>query len=116
MFGQKYQNRLRAKSAITFDEFKNKVDEVFEFGNDWGLYVEIDKNYNHFMENKINKNKYKLFSIIENNIEEDDINYDTYDTYETNQNISNYFNNIKNCVKHLFCCAICLTVVLIFTK
>ena len=46
--------RIRSRSAITFEELKNKTEEVYEFGNDWGLYVDIEMNYNsNFKKQKI---------------------------------------------------------------
>ncbi len=77
--------RPRSASAITFDELKNKVEEIHDFGNDWGLFVDIETNYhNHFPEQKINRTNYPLYQIIE----EDEENLD-------NVKKNNYFKNTK---------------------
>lgn len=33
-----------SKSAITFKEFEKKLNHFHEFGNEWGLYIDIEKN------------------------------------------------------------------------
>lgn len=38
--------RPYSKSAITFKEFEKKINEFHDFGNEWGLYIDIEKNYN----------------------------------------------------------------------
>jgi hypothetical protein len=34
----------KAKSEISFKEFQHIANEVFEFGNEWGFYVDIETN------------------------------------------------------------------------
>lgn len=42
---------MKSRSALTFIELKNKTEDIYEFGNDWGLYIDIEMNYQtHFRE------------------------------------------------------------------
>lgn len=34
----------KTKSATSFRDFEHKANEVFEFGNDWGFYIDIESN------------------------------------------------------------------------
>jgi hypothetical protein len=36
--------RQYSKSVITFNEFEKKLNDFHEFGNEWGLYIDIEKN------------------------------------------------------------------------
>lgn len=36
--------RQYSKSVITFKELEKKINEYHEFGNEWGLYIDIEKN------------------------------------------------------------------------
>lgn len=103
--------RIRSRSAITFEELKNKTEEVYEFGNDWGLYVDIEMNYNsNFKKQKINTSNFSLFKIFEriNEDEDEDEEYNQYkkeyEEYKENgvendenkeKKKINYFNSTK---------------------
>lgn len=60
---------MKSRSALTFIELKNKTEDIYEFGNDWGLYIDIEMNYQtHFREireKKINKIRNTLDKIDE---------------------------------------------------
>jgi hypothetical protein len=98
---------FKSRSALTFSELKNKTDEIYEFGNDWGLYIDIEMNYQyHFREKKINRIINTLDRINENEFEnefemknlnenENEKNH-YYENKINNKNyILNYFNRIK---------------------
>ena len=36
--------RQYSKSVITFKELEKKINHYHEFGNEWGLYIDIEKN------------------------------------------------------------------------
>jgi len=36
--------RQYSKSVITFKELEKKISHYHEFGNEWGLYIDIEKN------------------------------------------------------------------------
>jgi len=38
--------RQYSKSVITFKELEKKINDYHEFGNEWGLYIDIEKNAN----------------------------------------------------------------------
>lgn len=84
-------NRSRSKSAITFKELKNKTEEIYEFGNDWGLYVDIEMNYqNNFKPQKIKTSNFTLFKILEDDDEEEN------EMQNENKNQKyNYFHNTR---------------------
>lgn len=66
---------IKSRSAITFNELKDKVDEIHEFGNDWGLFIDIENDYqNQFGENSLNRKKYNPINNFE--FDNDDIKYD----------------------------------------
>ena len=103
----------KSRSALTFSELKNKTEEIYEFGNDWGLYIDIEMNYqNHFREKKINKVINTLDKIIENENEFENENercsiYKEINKNKNNKfNIYNYFNtftsNIRQLIIYLF--------------
>lgn len=90
----------KSRSAITFSELKNKTEDIYEFGNDWGLYIDIEINYhNHFKEmrenkiNRINKIKNTLDKIDENEYE-NDCDYD--EIYKGEYNNDKNKNKISN--------------------
>lgn len=100
---------FKSRSALTFSELKNKTDEIYEFGNDWGLYIDIEMNYqHHFREKKINRiintldrinenefeNEFEMKNLNENENENEKNHY--YENKINNKNyILNYFNRIK---------------------
>ena len=47
----------KSKSAISFTEFKNKINEHNTFENDWGFYIDIE-NEIHNITNKKNSNDF----------------------------------------------------------
>lgn len=63
---------IKSRSAICFNELKEKVEEVHEFGNDWGLFIDIENDYqNQFGENSPSKRKHIIFDDIE--LDEDNL-------------------------------------------
>jgi hypothetical protein len=92
---------IKSRSALTFSELKNKTDEIYEFGNDWGLYIDIETNYQHyFREKKINKIINTLDRINENDEENYDLSNDNYnnnsnDIYNKNINNNTYYYRVK---------------------
>jgi hypothetical protein len=87
---------FKSRSALTFSELKNKTDEIYEFGNDWGLYIDIETNYqHHFREKKINRIINTLDKINENDEENYGLSSDnSNDIY--NKNINNtYYYRVK---------------------
>ena len=46
----------KSKSAITFEEFKKKMNEVSNFENDWGHFYDPDNNSNFNNNNNVFKN------------------------------------------------------------
>jgi len=83
----------KTKSHITFKEFEKKANEVFEFGNDWGFYIDIETNTKLFDTNYVaNKHKQK-FSYYSNKKENIVYNKEKY-KYDTNDraNITNNKN------------------------
>jgi len=91
---------IKSRSALTFSELKNKTDEIYEFGNDWGLYIDIEINYqNHFREKK-NKIINTLDKINENDegkydISNDISNDNSNDIYNKNINNNTYYYRVK---------------------
>lgn len=62
---------IKSRSAISFDELKDKVEDIHEFGNDWGLFIDIESDYqNQFEKNSPSKRKH----IILDNIDFDEDN------------------------------------------
>jgi len=62
----------KSKTAISFYEYKNKMNELIEYENEWGQYIDIDldfekKIYNNKLccnnNNNNNYNKYEFISI-----------------------------------------------------
>ena len=60
----------KSKTAISFYEYKNKMNELIEYENEWGQYIDIDldfekKIYNNKLSNNNNNyyNKYEFISI-----------------------------------------------------
>lgn len=85
-----------SRSAISFIELKNKAEEIYDFGNDWGLYVDIEIQFYNFREQKIkiNRNTYPLFKIVE--VIDEGIYDDKHDdNYSNNKDYENYSNNCK---------------------
>ena len=74
-------------AAITFNEYKDSKTEIYYFGNDYGLFIDID---NKNMSRKIyiykNKNiKTDLFTIVENDVEnQSEIHNPEYDDPKDN--------------------------------
>jgi hypothetical protein len=49
---------IKSKSAISFKEFKEKMNEHHHFENEWGFYVDIEYNKLFLIQNsKQNNNK-----------------------------------------------------------
>lgn len=97
-------NRFRSRSAISFEELKNKTDEIYEFGNDWGLYVDIETNYhNNFKQQKIKTSNYSLFKIFEANEKYCEEEYDLHNAKNENNREEkiNYFKNGKLFLKNI---------------
>lgn len=91
-----------SRSAISFIELKNKAEEIYDFGNDWGLYVDIEIQFYNFREQKIkiNRDPYPLFKIVETLCENDDYNNENdnygYNSCKNKSNLNtNYNNEIK---------------------
>ena len=112
----------KSRSALTFNELKNKTEDIYEFGNDWGLYIDIEKNYHqHFKEmreKKINRiiNTLDKISEIENEYDDvyDELNKDNHETYTdkdkdkykdknnfNNSKINGYINYFRTCLREL---------------
>lgn len=60
----------KSKTAISFYEYKNKMNELIEYENEWGQYIDIDLDYdkkiynNKLCSNYNNSyNKYEFISI-----------------------------------------------------
>lgn len=80
-----FKQHPRSKSHITFAELQKKANQVFEFGNDWGLYVDIEKcelNYD------LKSHKFKY------NISKSSIKEELEDEYSSEiiENITNEIN------------------------
>lgn len=107
----------KSRSAITFSELKNKTEDIYEFGNDWGLYIDIEINYHNHMkemrEKKINRIINTLDKIDENEYE-NDYDYDEiykgeYDNDKNKNKKSNsgririytYFGYFRTCCRQL---------------
>jgi len=93
---------FKSRSALTFSELKNKTDEIYEFGNDWGLYIDIEMNYqHHFREKKINRIINTLDRINENENEFEMENLHENDIYKEKNKLNNfsYFNRIKSFIR-----------------
>jgi len=90
---------IKSRSALSFNELKNKSEEIYEFGNDWGLYIDIEINYhNHFRDQKLNKSKYPIHII--NEIDEtNEDNSGNLNTYDNNYTYLNKNNSILYRVK-----------------
>lgn len=98
-----------SKSHVTFDELEKKANHVFEFGNDWGLYVDIENSEMKYSD--FQRSKYKMSTINEypeyaNNIK-NIINPKRVDDDDDNNNILNYISlylyEMKNkFVKNIF--------------
>lgn len=91
----------KSRSALTFSELKNKTEDIYEFGNDWGLYIDIEINYhNHFKEmrenkiNRINKIKNTLDKIDESEYE-NEYNEIYKDDYDNNKNKNKMSSGIR---------------------
>lgn len=106
---------IKSRSALTFSELKNKTEDIYEFGNDWGLYIDIETNYqNHFKEireKKINKIRNTLDKIDEHEdeylnhhieIEKEDKDYYKNDKIKNKIDIYTYLNRLRKCFRHLF--------------
>lgn len=103
---------MKSRSALTFSELKNKTEDIYEFGNDWGLYIDIETNYqNHFKEireKKINKIRNTLDKIDE--YEGDYLNHYIEIEKEDFKNeksknkidIYTYLNSLRKCFRNLF--------------
>jgi hypothetical protein len=77
--------KMKSKSAISFKELQHMANEVVDFGNDWGFYVDIETNnklieFTYFKKEKFNKKK---------------IIYETIKEYE-NIEEKRFFNNNEN--------------------
>ena len=59
----------KSKTAISFYEYKNKMNELIEYENEWGQYIDIDLDYdkkiynNKLCSNNNSYNKYEFISI-----------------------------------------------------
>jgi hypothetical protein len=51
----------KSKSAISFKEFKQKINEHHHFENEWGFYVDIENNKLFVIQNS-NKNEKTIYS------------------------------------------------------
>jgi hypothetical protein len=49
----------KSKSAITFEEFKKKLNQVNDFENDWGHFYDPDNNDNNIFQNNFYKPEIK---------------------------------------------------------
>lgn len=80
-----FRNYKYSKSHITFDEFEKKANKAFEFGNDWGLYVDIE-NCDLYYDTHLERYRYKynLSTIYENNYNESGKN-----SIKNNKNMNN---------------------------
>lgn len=65
---------IKSRSAISFNELRDKVEDIHDFGNDWGLYIDIENDYNNqFGENSpIKQKKNYIFDNIEFDDDDDD--------------------------------------------
>jgi hypothetical protein len=45
-------NMNKSKSLITFKEFKNRMEDVHNFGNEWGLFIDIENHTHSFVKAK----------------------------------------------------------------
>jgi hypothetical protein len=98
-------NRIRSRSAMTFKELKNKTEEIYEFGNDWGLYVDIETNYQqNYKPQKINKTNFTLFKILElkHEDEEDEEDRNEEEANKIQNKKYNYFNGTLSFMTKIF--------------
>jgi hypothetical protein len=57
----------KSKTAISFYEYKNKMNELIEYENEWGQYIDIDLDYDKkIYNNKLCSNN-KLYNNNNNN-------------------------------------------------
>jgi hypothetical protein len=52
-------NMNKSKSLITFKEFKNRMEDVHNFGNDWGLFIDIENHTHSFVKAKAEEEEAK---------------------------------------------------------
>jgi hypothetical protein len=45
-------NIMKSKSAMTFQEFKKKMNEHHDFENEWGHFIDIEEHYKHSLNMK----------------------------------------------------------------
>lgn len=99
----------KSKSAITFKEYKHKIDKLNKINNDWGFYVDIETN-------KVINKKIDLF--IKNDAEEDydaEEDSDAEEIDEFNEDDTKENDNIFNsCNKYLFFISISLFILIVF--
>ena len=50
-------NMNKSKSLITFKEFKNRMEDVHNFGNEWGLFIDIENHTHSFVKAKAEEAK-----------------------------------------------------------
>lgn len=91
----------KSKSAITFKEYKHKIDKL---NNDWGFYVDIETN------KVINK---KIYLFIKNDTEENADSEENVDAEENNESKEDE-NVFNSCNKYLVFISISLFILLIF--
>lgn len=97
-----------SKSYITFDDLEKKANKAFEFGNDWGLYIDIENcelYYDSYLEKY--KYKYNFYAVnkkpifmnnrknLNNHNNDNNSNEHTLDDNNIFANIKNYLVNFK---------------------
>ena len=97
----------KSPSSITFIDYKNNItnSDQTHFGNDWGLFIEIES---------INKNEnYDKNIYINNNLEtiyEDDDMNEKYDN-DIESNTINTLKNVKQKEKKINCVLTCVKII-----
>jgi hypothetical protein len=91
----------KSKSAITFKEYKHKINKLNKIDNDWGFYVDIETN-------KVINKKMDLFIKTDTEENYSEENYSEENYSEENDNIFN------SCNKYLFFISISLFILIIF--
>lgn len=83
--------KMKSKSAISFKELEHMANEVVEFGNDWGFYVDIETNNKLIEFTYLKKEKFNKKRIIFETIKEDEnIEEKLFNNYSDENN--NFYN------------------------
>ena len=94
----------KSKSAITFEEYKNSlIEKTQNFGNDWGLFIEIDDNNTKNTKYKTIKNNLETINETNEMYDSDncDENYDYYDVESNVKRVKQRENVMANIIAYI---------------